>query len=123
MITAKDVKEKLTTFLGEEVTKISNSNPMIAFFKPIIDRIINGNINKLDDMLKLLENDKGHIDVTHILSEMTNSLMTTQPFTLDVGLFGNIEIGNGIVKMDVPFTDKSITLNSDDITRFRRMFL
>ena len=123
MITANDVKEKLTTFLGEEVNKISDSNPMIAFFRPIIDRIINGNIDKLDNTLSLLADDKGHIDVHNILKEMINSLMNTKPFTMNIGLFGDLEIGNGIVKMEVPFTDKCITLNSDDIVRFRRMFM
>lgn len=122
MITAKDVKEKLHIFLTEEINQLSNNTPLIAFFKPIIDRIINSNLDRLDNMLELLANDKGHIDVKGILTEMTTSLINSNPFKLDTGL-GDITIGNGLVKMDVPFTGKSITLNTDDIARFRQMFV
>lgn len=123
MITAQDVKEKLSMFLDKEVNKIANTNTMIAFFKPIIDRIINGNIDKLDNMLALLANEDGHIDVPNILNEMISSLMNTKPFTLDAGLFGDIVIGDGLIKIEVPFTSKYITLNSDDVMKFRQMFL
>lgn len=123
MITAQDVKEKLSMFLDKEVNKIANTNTMIAFFKPIIDRIINGNIDKLDNMLALLANEDGHIDVPNILNEMISSLMNTKPFTLDTGLFGDISIGDGLIKIEVPFTSKQITLNSDDVMKFRQMFL
>lgn len=123
MITAQDVKEKLSMFLNKEVNKIADTNTMIAFFKPIIDRIINGNIDKLDNMLALLANEDGHIDVPNILNEMISSLMNTKPFTLDTGLFGDISIGDGLIKIEVPFTSKQITLNSDDVMKFRQMFL
>ena len=123
MITAQDVKEKLSMFLDKEVNKIASTNTMIAFFKPIIDRIINGNIDKLDNMLALLANEDGHIDVPNILNEMISSLMNTKPFTLDTGLFGDAVIGDGLIKIEVPFTSKQITLNSDDVMKFRQMFL
>lgn len=123
MITAQIVKEKLSMFLDKEVNKIANTNTTIAFFKPIIDRIINGNIDKLDNMLALLANEDGHIDIPNILNEMISSLMNTKPFTLDTGLFGDIVIGDGLIKIEVPFTSKYITLNSDDIMKFRQMFL
>ena len=123
MTTIDNIKNKFSDFLQMEINKISGNHPMIAFVKPVIERIIKGNIDKLDDILHLLADEKGHVDITGILGEMTNSLMTTKPFVTDLGALGELEIGNGTIKMAIPLTNKSIVLNSDDVTRFRQMFL
>ena len=47
--------------------------------------------------------------------------METRPFVIDTGLLGDVEIGNGQIKLKVPMIDKTISLTMQDINKFRQM--
>lgn len=61
------------------------------------------------------------IDAEAIVSEMTASLMNTQPFRLNVPALGDLIIGGGRIEMGVPFTDKSIVLSEKDLTELKNI--
>lgn len=61
------------------------------------------------------------IDAENIISEMTTSLMNTQPFHINVPAPGDILIGGGRIEMGIPFTDKSIVLSEGDLVELREI--
>lgn len=42
-------------------------------------------------------------------------------FLIDTGVLGDVEIGNGQIKLKVPMIDKTISLTMQDINKFRQM--
>lgn len=54
---------------------------MISFAKPLITRALDKNLSKINKTLELIADENGEIDVEAILSEMIESVMTTEPFT------------------------------------------
>ena len=51
---------------------------------------------------------EGNIDMEGILTEISESLMKVNPFSINVPVLGNINIGGGKIGMDIPYINKHI---------------
>ena len=83
--------------------------------KPLFTRAINKNFSKIDSYLSLISDDYGNIDAENILSEMIENVTHTNTFSINAPVIGNIEIGNSQIKINIPFTDKRLVFNSQDL--------
>lgn len=81
MVTIPQLTDRLKTFLGTQIEAVAKTNPMISFAKPLITRALDKNLSKINKTLELIADENGEIDVEAILSEMIESVMTTEPFT------------------------------------------
>ena len=109
----------LSGYLIKQVEGIASTNPLIAFAKPIIVRIINNKISTVTPFLDMLKDGQGNIDISGILTEMTTSVMDTKSFNINVPILGDITIGNGHIKLPIPYTDQVIVLNRQDIEELK----
>lgn len=98
-------------------------NPLLALVKPLAVRAINNNLYKVETLLKQISDKDGLVDVEGILSEMSDNIMKTKPFKLNTGLLGELEIGAGRIKIDIPMMDKSLVLNQQDLTELKDMLI
>ena len=121
MITVPRLIENLQRYVDMQVLEMAKTNPMISFMKPVITRAASNAISRADKTLLLLADKEGNIDIESILSEMTESLMTTQPFTIHTSFIGDIVIGNGTIKVGIPFTERNLVFNSSDLQNLREM--
>lgn len=121
MITVPRLIENLQRYVDMQVVEMARTNPMISFMKPVITRAASNAISRADKTLLLLADKEGNIDIESILSEMTESLMTTQPFTIHTSFIGDIVIGNGTIKIGIPFTERNLVFNSSDLQNLREM--
>ncbi len=112
---AKQLTVKLKEYMLSQVDTMGKNNPMISFARPLIKRAIDNKFDGAEKMLSLIADKDGNIDVASIMDEMIQSLVNTNPFTLNNSLVGNIEIGGGLIKLDLPFTSKRLVFNQDDI--------
>lgn len=109
----------LSGYLIKQVEGIASTNPLIAFAKPIIVRVINNKISTVAPFLDMLKDGQGNIDISGILTEMTTSVMDTKSFNINVPIVGDITIGNGHIKLPIPYTDQVIVLNRQDIEELK----
>lgn len=118
-------KEKLINtiklYLLKQIEGIASSNPLIAFTKPIITRVLDNKIASISPFLDLLKDNQGNIDVYSIITEMTTSIMDTKTFSISVPIIGDVTIGNGNIKLPIPYTDQVIVLNRQDIEELKEM--
>ena len=121
MITVPRLIENLQRYVDMQVVEMARTNPMISFMKPVITRAASNAISRADKTLLLLADKEGNIDIESILSEMTESLITTQPFTIHTSFIGDIVIGNGTIKVGIPFTERNLVFNSSDLQNLREM--
>lgn len=121
MITVPKLIESLQRYVDIQITEISKTNPMMGFMKPLISRAANNALGKADKALSLLADSEGNIDIGAILSEMADSLMTTQPFTINTSFIGDIVIGNGVIKVGIPYTERNLVFNSKDLQNLKEM--
>lgn len=121
MITVPKLIESLQRYVDIQITEISKTNPMMGFMKPLISRAANNALGKADKALSLLADSDGNIDIGAILSEMADSLMATQPFTINTSFIGDIVIGNGVIKVGIPYTERNLVFNSKDLQNLKEM--
>lgn len=121
MTTVPILIENLQRYVDIQIAEMARTNPMIGFMKPLISRAATNAIGKADKALSLLADKDGNIDVGTILTEMAESLMTTQPFTINTSFIGDIVIGNGTIKVGIPYTERNLVFNSSDLQNLREM--
>lgn len=113
--------DRLKQYLVKQVENISSNNPLVAFTKPVIVRVIDNKISSISPFLDMLKDSQGNIDLAGIISEMTTSVMDTKTFSINVPVLGNVIIGNGHIKLPIPYTEQVIVLNRQDIEELKTM--
>lgn len=121
MITIDKLTENLKAYIATQIDTMSKNTPMISFMKPLITRALDKNFNKVTKALNLISDENGNIDIENILAEMSEGLLNTNPFLFKTQVIGNVEIGGGQIKFNLPFTSKRLVLNMDDINTFKEM--
>ena len=118
-----DTIERLKLFLHKQINSLALTNPMISFTKPIILKVIDNNIHKANGLLSMVADETGDIDVQSLIPEMIQSVMTTKPFVYHTEFLGDLEIGGGSIKMNIPMTNSQIVLTKADLDMLKETFL
>lgn len=121
MVTIDKLTENIKAYISLQLDSMSKNNPIIGFAKPLITRALDKNIDKMDKALRLIADENDNIDVEGILSEMADNLVNTNPFTFKTPFIGDVEIGGGEIKFNLPLTNKRLVLNTADIDTFKEM--
>ena len=110
-------KTRIAEILREYIiTQLNNFNsPSISFLKPIIVRVLNNNYKKIYSYLDLLSDDNGNIDAIGIKTDISSSLISAKPFTVNIPIIGDIFIGEGKISMSLPFVNKDIIFTKKDL--------
>lgn len=114
--------EKLKIFLNKQISSFAINDPLIAFSKPLITRIVNNKINNINGFLSMLADDSGEIDVQALIPEMIQSVMSTKPFVYHTEFLGDLEIGGGFIKINIPTTNKQLALSRTDFEELKQIF-
>lgn len=123
MVTVIQLTDNLKSYVSLQLDSMSKSNPMIGFMKPFITRALDKNFGKVTKALDLISDKEGNIDIENIITEMMENLMNTNPFTFKTSFIGDIEIGGGEIKFNLPFTSKRLVLNITDLETFKEMLI
>lgn len=123
MVTIMQLTDNLKSYISLQLESMAKTNPMIGFMKPLITRALDKNFSKVSKTLDLIADKDGNIDIENILTEMMENLMTTNPFTFKTSFVGDIEIGGGEIKFNLPLTNKRLVLNMTDLETFKEMLI
>ena len=115
--------DNLRAYVATQLDTMSKNTPMIGFMKPLITRALDKNFSKVIKALDLIANDEGKIDMENILTEMMENVMNTNPFTFKTSFIGDVEIGGGQIKFNLPFTNKRLVLDMTDLETFKEMLI
>lgn len=110
---------KLKDYTISQVEILAKDNPLIGFTKPLIIRIIDNNMDKANKTLSILADKDGNIDVENIMTDMVKSVMETKPFTIHTSFVGDINIGNGKIILNIPFTSNNLVFNQSDLENLK----
>ena len=114
--------EVLKIFLNRQINSLALTNPILSFSKPLITRVINNNIHKANGFLSMLADENGNIDVQSLVPEMIQSVITTRPFVYHTEFLGDLEIGGGFIKLNIPLTNSQIVLGKNDLDVLKELF-
>jgi mannose/fructose/N-acetylgalactosamine-specific phosphotransferase system component IIB len=121
MITKTKLIEGINIFVDDYLDKISVNNPAVCFMKPLATRAIKKKLNGADKFIDMIADDNGNIDVSNILSEMAESLMKVNEFTVNVPMIGDVLIGGGKIELGIPFINKAVVFKDTDINYLKEL--
>lgn len=123
MVSRKQLMANIRAYVYSQVNTLSGSNPLINMFKPVFTRAIENNLYKLEPILDMISDKEGNIDIENIITEMQNNILTSEPFIVNVPIIGDIEVGSGLIKMNLPMVEKRLVLNRDDLNMLKEMLI
>ena len=115
MLTTGQLLTNIKEYLIVQLDSLSKSTPVIGIAKPLISRILNNNLDKIESLLELIADKDGNIDAEQIIDEMVNNIINANTFKINTGFIGDIEVGGGNIKINIPLTDKKLVLNQNDL--------
>lgn len=113
--------DRVRSFIGAQVTKMSMDSPVMAFMKPLVIRVLDNNVYKIEEGLKLIADKEGNIEVESLLTEMIDSVSQSRPFVINTSFIGDIEIGDGLIKMNLPVVNKRLAFNMSDLQELKEL--
>lgn len=119
---AKEVLDISRKYIIKQIDSIAEDKPAISFIRPIIIKAIDNNMYKARKALSLISDEYGNIDMATLLPEMIESVMTTKPFIQQIPVLGDVEIGGGSIKLNIPLTNKRIVLGKNDLDTIKDLF-
>lgn len=122
MITTEQLTVNLKAYIDKQIASMAKTNPAISFMRPLITRALDKNFNKVGKLADLIADEKGNIDIASILDEMIENTLCTEPFTINSPM-GDIEIGEGLIKIELPLVNKKVVLNQEDLQVFKEMLI
>ena len=100
----------LGSFVNTKLNSLGDNNPVFNIFvRPYVERVIGNNISKVDNLLSLIADENGMVDIDGIINDMIDRLVVSE-----VNKINGISIGQGEIKIDVPLINKSIVFTTDD---------
>jgi hypothetical protein len=117
-----ETAEKLKIFLNRQINSLAINNPLIAFTQPLITRVVSNKLNNAHGFLSMLTDESGEIDTKTLIPEMIQSVMNTKPFVYHTEFLGDLEIGGGHIKLNVPMTNSQLVLGRNDLEELKQIF-
>lgn len=121
MVSVMQLSKNLKDYLVSQIDVLSGSAPMVGFMKPLIVRALDKNMPRIHSAVDLIADKDGNVDIENIMAEMLDNVSGMKPFSFSTSFMGDIEIGGGQVKLNVPFINKRLVLNQTDLETLRDM--
>lgn len=94
---------------------------------PVNQVILGGSVigNSLDEQLQLLERYKQNLEAAKQMKQQVQQPMPQQPIplTFKTSFIGDIEVGGGSIKLNIPLTDKRLVFDMTDLENFKEMLI
>lgn len=123
MVTVNQLTKNIKNYIDFQLRSMSMNNPMIAFAKPLITRAIDKKLLGLKDTLNLISDNEGFIDIENIITEMMDTVISSSNFNIEVPMLGTMSVGNGCIKLNIPYTDNMLVLNQEDLNTLKEMLI
>lgn len=115
MVQKDTIIYELTNFVNSKLDVLSKDNPLFNMvIRPYIEEVISVNIDKIDNILTPITRSDGMININGIIDNITDRILVSQLTKIN-----GIEIGNGVIKINIPIMNKSILLTKEDFKDFK----
>lgn len=122
MVQIEKVMERIKQFVSAKIEEIAQSNNLVMIFKPVVRKVSDKAICKIEKVMKLMADENGMIDVDNIMTEMIDGLSKVASKEYPEFSEG-LMIGGGEIKMDIPMTNKTLVISNKDLEELRKFIM
>ena len=113
---------RIKEFVQVKLNSLVSTNTQIAFLKPFATRYLDNKIDKIEKFLYNFADKEGNIDIEGIVDETVENLISKKKAERTMGETEKIIIEDGKIKIDLPFINKQVILDNNDLQDFIKMF-
>lgn len=113
--------------LADRIGKLETAAAVNAAVEPWRSKVTKMEIASVAGMVgleaerRMCADKDGMVDVNGILSEMIDNVINTKPFKVNSGFLGELEIGSGKIKMNLPLVNRALVLSHQDLIELKDM--
>lgn len=122
MIEVAKVKEKLVSYITNQIDVLGESNTAIKLVKPLAKRAVINHIDSFDKFINAIAKD-GKVDVEGILTEEMEIIKSIDNFDFTIPYLGDGNISAGNITLSIPFINKGIVFNQSDLETFKQLLI
>lgn len=122
MIEVAKVKEKLVSYITNQIDVLGESNTAIKLVKPLAKRAVINHIDSFDNFINAIAKD-GKVDVEGILTEEMEIIKSIDNFDFTIPYLGDGNISSGNITLSIPFINKGIVFNQSDLETFKQLLI
>ena len=122
MIEIAKVKEKLVSYITNQIDVLGESNTAIKLVKPLAKRAVINHIDSFDKFINAIAKD-GKVDVEGILTEEIEIIKSIDNFDFTIPYLGDGNISSGNITLSIPFINKGIVFNQSDLETFKQLLI
>ena len=122
MIEVAKVKEKLVSYITNQIDVWGESNTAIKLVKPLAKRAVINHIDSFDNFINAIAKD-GKVDVEGILTEEMEIIKSIDNFDFTIPYLGDGNISSGNITLSIPFINKGIVFNQSDLETFKQLLI
>lgn len=110
-------------FIFSSLDSLAQNNFKTSLINPFIKTAIENNFYKVENLLKAIADKDGNIDIEKLINDIISSVLNGTQGSLDLGLIGNVDIGNGGITLNIPSLNTFYKFDSNDFIELKNKLI
>ena len=110
-------------FIFSSLDSLAQNNFKTNLINPFVKTAIENNFYKVENLLKAIADKDGNIDIEKLINDIVSSILNGTQGSLDLGLIGNVNIGNGGITLNIPSLNTFYKFDSNDFIELKNKLI
>lgn len=116
-----DISAGTKQYLFDLVDSLSKTDFTIGIVNPIIKTGIENNFNKITNILKLISDEEGNLDIDKFVNDIIKSTLNSKFVSYPISSFGSVDIGNNAITFNI--FNKYVKFDSNDFIKLKNYLI
>lgn len=113
------VSDGMKDYLYTVVDNLATDDFIIGAARPFIRMAIENNFYKVNNILKLVADKNGDVDIEKLINETIASTLNSKKATYPIGEIGIVDFGDNAMKITIPAINKFFKFDSNDFIKMK----
>ena len=110
-------------FIFSSLDNLANNDFKSSFIRPFVKTAIENNFYKVENFLNTIADKDGNINIEKLIDDIINSVLNGKKGSLDLNPIGELEVGDGGVKIIIPSLNTYYKFNSNDFIELKNKLI
>lgn len=110
-------------FIFSSLDNLANNDFKSSLIRPFVKTAIENNFYKVEKFLNTIADKDGNINIEKLIDDIINSVLNGKKGFLDLNPIGELEVGDGGVKIIIPSLNTYYKFNSNDFIELKNKLI
>ena len=110
-------------FIFSSLDNLANNDFKSSLIRPFVKTAIENNFYKVENFLNTIAEKDGNINIEKLIDDIINSVLNGKKGSLDLNPIGELEVGDGGVKIIIPSFNTFYKFTSEDFIELKNKLI